>query len=216
MTRTTYKVGFRVWLPGEDSEQNEITLETWYTGLEPIGQMDRTVADWAHAELCEMCDHERFALDELCCYQIVGEATISATDGGMWGEPDGECVIGHYEVQQIPLAVFDKYFQDKAERGVEERTLLLDLAWEWVCPDCSHRNFVSMTSEELSREENEEVYRIQNELEDWQEVPEAIPSGMWNTCPKRVTCAKCHSRFRTINDDPPPENSDSGDNDDFL
>jgi rubredoxin len=117
-------------------------------------------------------------------------------------------VIHKFEVQKIALHAFDKYFSDKAACSIQERSLLLDLAWEWVCPDCGQRNFVSMTSEELSREENEEVYRLENELEDWQEVPEHLHSGMWNTCPKHVTCTKCHSRFRTTNNDPLPGDSD--------
>ena len=209
MARKTYKVGFRAWLPSEDSEQSEIQLETWHTGLEPIWDMrGTTIADWAHDELREMCDHERFALDESQCYQIVGEALLTEIDGRFTGEPDSDCVISKFEVQKVALNVFDKYFRDRAKRSSAERALLLDLAWEWVCPDCGHRNFVSMTSEELTREENEEVFRLENELEDWQEVPEHLHSGMWNTCPKHVTCTKCHSRFRTTNNDPLPGDSD--------
>jgi len=70
------------------------------------------------------------------------------------------------------------------------KTVEVQLAFSFQCPECGRENFVRSVMHEFTPDEQKEM------AEDLGEKPQ---TGHWLTHPEHVLCGKCGSQFVAIN-----------------
>lgn len=212
----SYQVRFRVWLGAAETAYADI--ETWYDGFEPTDPKHRSPADWAHDLLCEVVCPAYFAVDGNKNWQIIGTCKViwhTAEDM----ENDSESLeLLEFKTEVAPDDYFDAdglrvFTGEEPQETVSEKLdeVDLEIAATWFCPSCSQSNFAELVVADLSREEREDAYRKDNDMEAWQELPDDWDDGTYAMFPKIVSCNGCGNRFQTVSPEAVPE----GDEDDW-
>lgn len=79
-----------------------------------------------------------------------------------------------------------------------EKTVCLEWAFQWMCPNCNYKQYTPTLPIEFTYEEIRYILG----LEDWEEVTEEhVETSRSFTFPATVSCKNCHTKFNAIGPD---------------